>query len=78
MNRHKVRKVISKKPDIDTILNKKMWVIVDNHLRPITHAAGHIMIFYKKKDAQKWLDKNVDDRYSNWRLFPYKIIVEDI
>lgn len=80
MKERVVRKTFPQKPQIDTILDKKMWVIVDNSLRPVCHKDGFILIFHRKRDAQDWLfenelKKNPD---SFWRIKPLKVTVEEI
>lgn len=75
-----VRKTFPQKPQIDTILDKKMWVIVDNKLRPISHKDGFILSFHRKRDAQNWLFCNVLDLDSDnsWRIKPLNLKIEEI
>lgn len=67
-----VRKVHrQKKPEVEQVLDRKLYVIVDNKHRPITHMDGHLMIFHRMIDAEDWLDKvaeSADTRDIIWRV----------
>lgn len=41
-----------------TVINRKMFIIVDNKHKPVTHKDGHLLIFFRGKDARKYIQKN--------------------
>jgi hypothetical protein len=50
----------------DTVMNRKMFIILDLKKKPMVHRDGHLMIFYKSKDAKSFIFKNKADAI--WRI----------
>jgi hypothetical protein len=76
------RKMNKQKPsEIELILDKNLWVIVNNKHRPIYHKDGHLLIFPRKKDAESWLDtalekvNNTGDSIWTWRIIKLSILI---
>ena len=59
----------NKKPEVETITNKKYWVVVDNKNNLVYHREGHLLIFANKRIAIEWFKEN-DRKCKNvtWRL----------
>lgn len=62
----------NKDPEIQTILDKKLYMVVNRHHRPIYHKDGHLMLFSRKKDAERWLEKNQTE---DWRIEKLNIYI---
>ena len=57
----------NKKPELDQILDRRMYVIVNRLSKPMCHRDGHLLIFYKKKEAMRWLEENKNED-EKWRV----------
>lgn len=51
---------------------RKMFAIMDQRGRLLTHSDGHLMLFYRSRDARKWLENN-DREDSKWELKVQKV-----
>jgi uncharacterized pyridoxamine 5'-phosphate oxidase family protein len=62
-------KETNKNPEVETITNKKYWVVVDNKNNLVYHRDGHLLIFANKRIAIEWFHDN-DRKCKNttWRL----------
>lgn len=58
----------------ETVLNKKMYLVVDEKHRPMYHEEGYIVMFIQKRKAYKWLEKN-NINQQKWRLERLPIII---
>ncbi len=61
-----------KTPEVETVLSKRLSVIVDNKHRPVFHKDGHFLIFPTRSAAERWYKRNIvdlgkQDDY-NWRI----------
>lgn len=63
-----------KSPDIETILNKKLYIIVDEQHRPIHHSDGYMLFFHQKRKALRWIEKNASDNLK-WRLEKLSVLI---
>lgn len=68
-----------KATETDEILHKYMYVVVDRKHKPICHQSGHLLIFYRRKDAFAWLFDNLigDEADPSWRIQKLNIKLED-
>ena len=66
----------SKPVEIETILNRRLFTIVNNKHRLVTHKDGHLLLFHRKKDAQRWLLNN--DINDTWRVEKLEILVTKV
>lgn len=41
-----------------TIINRKMFIILDLKGKPLVHRDGHLMVFYRGREARSFLFKN--------------------
>lgn len=59
-----------KQPEVETVLSKKLSVIVDSSHRPVFHKNGHFLIFPSRSSAERWYKKNITDLgiESTWRI----------
>jgi hypothetical protein len=59
----------NKNPEVETLTNKKYWVVVDNKSNLVYHRDGHLLIFANKRIAVEWFREN-DRKCKNktWRL----------
>lgn len=57
---HKYDSIVKKLPDPipKTIMNRKMFGILGINKRLMTHREGHLLLFYKSRDAKHWLFQN--------------------
>ncbi len=59
----------NKKTEVETVTNKKQWVIVDNKGKLVYHFDGHLLIFSRKRIGLDWLKKNLKKNVTtSWRL----------
>lgn len=60
-----------------TITDKKVFVIVDSKHKPVTHRDGYMFIFYRKRDAERWLlNVSVSKETEDWRVMRMNIHLE--
>jgi len=62
-----------KEPVVVTLLQKKMFVIVDHNHKPIYHRDGHLLIFSRARDGRSWLFNNKTQGSKEWRLLKLAI-----
>ena len=59
----------NKTPEVETITDKKYWVVVDGKGKLVYHREGHLLIFPNKKIAVQWFKRNDKTCTSlSWRL----------
>jgi hypothetical protein len=61
-----IRSQKSKSPEVETVLDKKLYIIVDNKHRPVHHKDGHFLFFSSKRRAENWMEKYRTDE--TWRI----------
>lgn len=49
-----------------TLINRKMLILVDLRQKPVYHMDGHILIFYKNRDANLYIIKK--KKQDVWRI----------
>lgn len=64
-----------KEPGIITLLEKKMFVIVDHNHKPVYHRDGHLLIFSRARDGRSWLFNNKTQGSKEWRLLKLPISI---
>lgn len=59
----------NKKPEVETLTNKKYWIVIDNKSNLAYHKDGHLLIFASKRIGLQWF-KEHDRKCKNitWRL----------
>lgn len=59
----------NKQPEVETLTNKKYWIVIDNKSDLAYHRDGHLLIFASKRIALQWFKEN-DRKCKNitWRL----------
>lgn len=55
---HKFDFAHSKEPLVKTVFSRKMVAILNKNKKMMTHKDGHLMLFYKIRDATLWLNRN--------------------
>lgn len=68
--KYHIKKENQKPPEVETVLSKKLTVIVDSKHRPVCHKNGHFLIFPSRSSAERWFEKNIIDKGedTNWRI----------
>lgn len=52
-----------------------MFMIVNHKHKQVTHESGFLLLFYKRRDAQKWLlDNEVPE---TWRPIVVEVVIEE-
>jgi hypothetical protein len=59
----------NRQPEAITIIDKRLFLVVDRKNKPIAHRNGNILPFFRKRDAEKWLIENDIDG-KRWRIVP--------
>lgn len=49
-----------------TVINRKMFIILDLRGKPLVHKDGHLLVFYRSKDARSFVFKNKG--HDIWRI----------
>lgn len=60
------------------VIFRKMFIIVDNKHKPIVHKDGHLLIFYRARDAVSWLFNNGIDGDKGWRVLKMEVDITKI
>jgi hypothetical protein len=60
------------------VIFRKMFIIVDNKHKPIVHRDGHLLIFYRAKDATSWLFNNPDKAKIGWRVVKMEVDITKV
>ena len=59
--------------DISNLTTRKVYVLVDNKHKLAFHKAGHLLIFYSKRDSLRYL--TVNDCPKEWRTLKVKLSI---
>ena len=67
MKRHSYQKYKETKPTLTkTLMNRKMFIILDLRKRPLVSREGHLYIFYRSRDANSFIFRNKASE--KWRV----------
>ncbi len=62
----------TKEPVRKTLINKKMFVVVDNDHKLVSHKDGHLLIFHRARDAKSWIFNNMKGD-KGWRILKLEV-----
>lgn len=72
MNRNSYQKYKDSKPTLTgTVINRRMFIILDLKHKPLVHRDGHLMIFYRSREANNFIYKNKANEI--WRVKPVRL-----
>ncbi len=71
--RNSYQKYKSPEAKSDTVIYRKMFIILDLKKKPLVHKDGHLLIFYRSRDAKSFVFNN--KAQDLWRV---KIVQLDI
>ena len=68
-----IKRIHPEKPlNENQVIYRKMFVIVDNNHKLVVHKDGHLLIFYRARDAKNWLFDNIKED-KRWRIVKLEV-----
>lgn len=64
--RHSYQIYKDTKQYLETVISRKMIIIIDIKGKAVSHSDGHLLIFYRKRDANYYIIRN--KKTDIWRI----------